>query len=139
MTGAVPFQAAKWSRLGKRDTSRTAPMTVAAITGPTPNSPVKPVPAARTATVSFLLGVAHLRVDVPQIGHELGGELAARRGDRVRRGDRSQQLRGLACGQLLADPAGQQPHSTACSRHTSWVRNRPRSRCRPDQTPSTAA
>jgi hypothetical protein len=32
--GAVPLQAAKWSRPGKRDTSRTSPMTAAAMTGP---------------------------------------------------------------------------------------------------------
>jgi hypothetical protein len=47
--GAVPFQAAK------RETSRTSPITAAAITGPTPNNPVRLVPAARTATVSLFL------------------------------------------------------------------------------------
>jgi hypothetical protein len=52
--GAVPLQAAKWSRPPKRDTSRTSPMTAAAMTGPTPNSPVRLVPAAWTATASFV-------------------------------------------------------------------------------------
>ncbi len=47
--GAVPVQAAKWSRPGKRDTSRTSPMMVAAMTGPAPDSPVRLVPDARTA------------------------------------------------------------------------------------------
>jgi hypothetical protein len=47
--GAVPLQAAKWSRPGKRETSRTLPITVAATTGPTPNRPARLVPDARTA------------------------------------------------------------------------------------------
>jgi hypothetical protein len=53
--GAVPLQDAKWSRFLKRDTSRTSPMTAAAMTGPTPNSPVRLVPDARTAASGFFL------------------------------------------------------------------------------------
>jgi hypothetical protein len=52
--GAVPFQAAKWSRLGNRNTWRASPVTVPAITGPAPNRPVRLVPEARTAAASFL-------------------------------------------------------------------------------------
>jgi hypothetical protein len=51
--GVVPLQAAKWSRLAKRDTSRTSPVTVAATTGPTPKTSVRVVPEAATAVVSF--------------------------------------------------------------------------------------
>ena len=39
----------------------------------------------------------------------------------------------------LGTPPGTSSHSTACSRHTTWVRARPRSRCRLDHTFSTAA
>ena len=53
--GAVPLQAAKRSRLGNRDTSLTSPMTAAAMTGPTPDSVVRLVPAACTAVVSVFL------------------------------------------------------------------------------------
>ena len=53
--GAVPLQAAKRSRFLKREASRTSPMTVAAMTGPTPNSPVRLVPEARTAVRGFFL------------------------------------------------------------------------------------
>ncbi len=53
--GAVPLQVAKWSRLAKRDTSRTPPITLAATTGPTPKTSVRVVPDAATATVSFFL------------------------------------------------------------------------------------
>jgi hypothetical protein len=51
--GAVPLQAAKRSRFLKREASRTSPMTVAAITGPTPNRLVRPVPLALTAASGF--------------------------------------------------------------------------------------
>src|SRR5262249_3024736 len=54
-TGAVPLYAAKWSRLGNRNTWRTSPITVPAMTGPTPKIPVRLVPEARTAAASFLL------------------------------------------------------------------------------------
>lgn len=42
--GAAPLQAAKRPRFLNRETSRTSPMTVAAMTGPTPNNPVRLVP-----------------------------------------------------------------------------------------------
>src|SRR5262249_2149081 len=53
--GAVPLPAAKWPRSGNRNTWRPPPMTVPAMTGPTPNRPVRLVPEARTAAASFLL------------------------------------------------------------------------------------
>jgi hypothetical protein len=36
--GAVPLQAATWSRPGNRDTCRMPPITMPAITGPTPKT-----------------------------------------------------------------------------------------------------
>jgi hypothetical protein len=53
--GAVPLQSAKRSRLAKRETSPTQPVTVAAMTGPTPKISVVVVPDARTAVSSFFL------------------------------------------------------------------------------------
>jgi hypothetical protein len=41
--------------LAKQDTSRTSPMMTAAVTGPTPNRPVRLVPLALTAVSSFFL------------------------------------------------------------------------------------
>src|ERR1019366_3930421 len=51
--GAVPLYAANWSRPGKRDTSATSPITVPAMTGPTPKISVRVVPLARPAVASF--------------------------------------------------------------------------------------
>lgn len=48
---------------GKADTSRTSPMTAAALTGPTPNGPVRLVPAAAMVTASFLR-VSRIRVSM---------------------------------------------------------------------------
>jgi DNA-binding CsgD family transcriptional regulator len=53
--GGAVAGAATWSRCGKRDTWRTSPMTAAETTGPTPNSPITLVPAARTAAAAFFL------------------------------------------------------------------------------------
>jgi hypothetical protein len=41
--------------LANRDTSRTSPITVAAMNGPTPKTSVTVLPEARTATASFFL------------------------------------------------------------------------------------
>ena len=49
------MQAAKWPRLPNRKTWRTSPITVPAMTGPTPKMPVRLVPEALTAAASFLL------------------------------------------------------------------------------------
>jgi hypothetical protein len=53
--GAVPLQAAEQSRLANRDTSRTSPVTVAAMTGPTPDTLVTVLPQARIAAAGFFL------------------------------------------------------------------------------------
>src|SRR5271156_6666651 len=106
--GAVPLQDAKWSRFLKRDTSRTSPMTAAAMTGPTPKSPVRLVPDARTAASSFFPGLAQLPVDAAQVLDEGGGELVACGRDCVRRRDRVQQPGRVSCDDLLRDAAGDQ-------------------------------
>ena len=81
-------------------------MTAAAMTGPTPNSPVRLVPAARTAAASLLPGLADLDVDAAQVLGELGGELPAGCLHRPRRRDRFQDARGPAGGDLPGDAAG---------------------------------
>jgi hypothetical protein len=54
-TGAVPFQAANdRPRLGNRVTAPASPITMAAMTWPTPNRPVTEVRDARTTVASFL-------------------------------------------------------------------------------------
>src|SRR5512140_288499 len=73
--GAVPLQAAKWSRLPNRNTWRTSPITVPAMTGPTPKMPVRLVPEALTAAASFLLAIARLGIEAADAGEELGGQL----------------------------------------------------------------
>src|SRR5690349_20491371 len=85
-TGAVPWPAAKWSRLPNRNTWRTPPITVPAVTGPAPKSPVRLVPEALTAAASFLLGLARRSAAAADTGEELGGQLAAGWGHRVRWG-----------------------------------------------------
>ena len=79
-------------------------MTAAAMTGPTPNSPVRPVPAARTAAAAFFLV---WRIAAQVLG-ELGGELPAGSRDGVGRHDRCQDVRGLTRSDLLGDTAGDQ-------------------------------
>ena len=83
-------------------------MTAAAMTGPTPNSPVRLVPVAATAVASLLAGLADPGVDAAQVLDEGRGELAAGRRHRVRRCDRRQDPGGLACGDRLGDAAGDQ-------------------------------
>src|SRR5712691_1589344 len=52
--GAVPLYEANLSAVGNRVMSVTSPMTVAAMTGPTPKTSVRLVPDALTAAVIFL-------------------------------------------------------------------------------------
>ena len=52
--GAVPWQAAKWSRPGNRNTRRTSPVTVPAMTGAAPDRPVRRAPGARAAAAGSL-------------------------------------------------------------------------------------
>lgn len=74
---AVPLYAANRSRVANRDTSATSPITVPAMTGPTPEISVTVVPDARDRDRELLLGVADLGVEVAQVSEELGGQLAA--------------------------------------------------------------
>jgi hypothetical protein len=55
-----------------------------------------------------LPGVADRRVDAAQVGGERGGELAAGRRHGIGRGGRFQDARGLTCGDLSRDAAGDQ-------------------------------
>ena len=54
-------------------------MTAAAMTGPTPNSPVRLVPAAADRGGELLAGLADPGVDAAQVLEEGRGELAAGR------------------------------------------------------------
>ena len=120
--------------------SRTSPITAAATAGPTPKTSVTVVPEARTADGQLLLGVAPLGVDAAQVGQELPGQLAAGLPGPPPDGWICSRTRAAACRvDLLADPAGISSHSTACIRHTTWLRDRLRSRCRLAHTFSTAA
>ena len=114
-------------------------MTVAAMTGPTPNSPVRLVPDARTAAASFFL-VSRIWASMRRRSSR---KLAASSQRAARTAPYgvidSEQPGGLSCGDLLGTPPGTSSHSTACSRQTTWVRVRPRSRCRLDHIFSTAA
>jgi hypothetical protein len=56
----------------------------------------------------LLLGLAELGIEVAQVLEELAGELAAGLGDGAGRCDRSQDAGGLACGDFLAEAAGDQ-------------------------------
>ena len=92
----------------KRETSRTSPMMTAAMTGPTPNRPVRLVPLARDRGGELLPGLAQLGVDAAQVLDEGRGELPAGGRDRVRRRDRVQQPGGAGRDDLLRDAAGDQ-------------------------------
>ena len=52
--GAVPFQDAKWSRLGNRVMSPTSTSSRAAPEGPIPCSSINVVPVAATSSLSSL-------------------------------------------------------------------------------------
>ena len=106
--GAVPLQAAKWSRFLKREASRTSPMMVAAMTGPTPEQPGQAGPAGPHGGVELLPGLAELGVDAAQVLDQGRGELPAGGRDRVRRRDRAEQAGGVRCDDLLRSTAGDQ-------------------------------
>jgi hypothetical protein len=53
----------------------------------------------------LLLGVAQLGIEAAQVLQERRGELAARGGNGTRRRELIEDTDGLACGDLLADPA----------------------------------
>jgi len=104
---AMPLYVANRSRLPKRDTWRTSPMTAATMTGPTPN-PGQAGPGRPDRGGGFLPGLADPRVDAAQILRKLGEEPPAGRVHHPRRRDRLQDLPGLACGDLPRNAAGHQ-------------------------------
>jgi hypothetical protein len=127
--GAVPFQAAKWSRLGNRNTWRASPVTVPAITGPAPNRPVRLVPEARTAAASFLWVSRSWAPGrrMPARNSAAGSQralVAASDGLNL-----LEDVGGPAGADLPAHPAGHRSQSTACSRQAAWLRKRAKSRC----------
>ncbi len=82
-------------------------MTAAAMIGPTPNSPVRLVPAACTATASFSL-VSRIRASMPRSPPRTLRRARSGLSPPRRRPDRSEDSRGLACGDRLADAARNQ-------------------------------
>src|SRR5215472_12581889 len=79
-------------------------MTAAAITRPTPNSPVRLVPAARAAAAIFLR-VSRIAASTPR---RSSVSLAASCLHRVGRCERFQDAPSLACGDLPGHAAGNQ-------------------------------
>lgn len=106
--GAVPFQEAKWARLGKR------------VMSPTSTSSRAPGGAGRSAAVQvhqrgaggsdqilqFLVGFLGASVDPFEVTDQLRGRPASGLADRVTRPDRGQQGFGLGGGQALLRPTG---------------------------------
>jgi len=126
--GAVPLQAANRSRLPKRDTWRTSPMTAAAMTGPTPNSPVRQVPAARTAAAAFVL-VWRIRASRPRRSSVSSAASSQRAAAAAPAGVTDSRSRAAWPAEISpGTPPGTSSHSTWCSRQATWVRIRPRSR-----------
>ena len=83
--GAVPFQAAKWSRLGKRKHVADVADDRGGDDRAGVEQPGQAGPGRPDGDRELGPGVAHLRVDAAQAGGELGGELAAGRRDGVGR------------------------------------------------------
>src|SRR6266545_927843 len=76
-SGAVPVWAAKWCLVGNRRTSPTSPSSLAASTGPTPNSPTRPVLDLGHRRGDARLDRGDPPVQVADVGDEVGGELVA--------------------------------------------------------------
>ena len=115
-----------------------SPMTVPAMTGPTPKTWVRVVPETLTAQASFLR-VPRSWVSRWRMSSRNSAASSARA--------RSTAPDGDACSKILAAraaeisfgwPPGTRLQSTACSRQATWLRSRARSRCRLDHTFSTA-
>jgi hypothetical protein len=73
-----------------------------------PEQPGQAGPGRPDRGGGFLPGLADPRIDPAQILSQLGGELPAHRVHRSRWRDRSQDLPGLACGDLAGHAAGHQ-------------------------------
>ena len=99
------------------------------MTGPTPKISVRVVPDAWTAAVSLFLA--------SRIWASMRRRSSRKPSARSRRAcptapdavTCSRTRAACAAVILLETPPGTSPHSTACRRHTTWVRARPRSRC----------
>jgi hypothetical protein len=73
-------------------------------------------------------GVPALLINAVQVGDQFPGELEFRLRDRGIGDDAVEELDRLARSHVLASsPPGTSSHSTAWTRHTAWVRSRPRS------------
>ena len=109
------------------------------MTGPTPKISVRVVPDAWTAAVSLFLA--------SRIWASMRRRSSRKPSARSRRAcptapdavTCSRTRAAYAAVILLETPPGTSPHSTACRRHTTWVRARPRSRCRLAHIFSTVA
>ena len=138
-TGAVPLQAAKQSGPGNRQMSRTSPITAAATAGPTPDTSVTVVPEAWTAAASRRL-VSRRRASRRRRPARNSPASSRRAAWTAPAGWICSRRRAAAAARIcLLTPPGTSSHSTACSRHTTWLRDRLRSRCRLARPVSTAA
>ena len=126
--GAVPLQAANRSRLPKRDTWRTSPVIAAAVTGPAPDSPVRLVPAARTAAAAFVR-VWRIRAPAPRRS-SVSSAASSRRAASTAPAGVTQARTCPAWPAVIspATPPGSSSQGTWCSRQAIWVRARPGSR-----------
>ena len=109
------------------------------MTGPTPNRPVRLVPLALTAVSSFFL-VSRICPSMRRRS-SIRAAASSQRAAATASGGVIEPSSRAACAAMIffGTPPGTSSQSTACSRHTTWVRLLARSRRRLDQTFSTAA
>ena len=98
------------------------------MTGPTPDNPVRLVPAAATAAAS-VERVWRIRASMPRRS-SIKARASSQRAAATASGGVIEARSRAAWPAVMAldTPPGTSSHSTACSRHTTWVRVRPRSR-----------
>ena len=119
--------------------SRTSPITAAATAGPTPDTSVTVVPEAWTAAASRRL-VSRRRASRRRRPARNSPASSRRAAWTAPAGWICSRRRAAAAARIcLLTPPGTSSHSTACSRHTTWLRTRLRSRCRLARPVSTAA
>ena len=97
----------EWSRPGNRNTWRTSPVTVPAMTGPALDRPVRPVPGARAAAAGSL-PVPRGRASRRPMPVRNPAASAAGPGNRAGRGDTLQDAGGPGRGDFLRVTAGDQ-------------------------------
>ena len=103
----MPFQEAKWPRSAKRLMSPMSPRRRAALDGPIPLSPCRPLPVAATSSVSWVFAALIFLAGGGEFADQLGSQLApCAPGDVAWPHDRE---RGacLLGGQEFLRPAGQ--------------------------------